>query len=185
MLDRLRASPRLFALVSTGLLILVFAWPLYDEWRLRIDWIDSSLAQIEPRHARVLGLGEARDRLLAAVGEVGSVADALVFGPEGGVERAAAEQQQRLRDLAAEAGFVVVGSQILPAGERPGFAELGIVLTLDGDLPNLVQLDRAAHALRPLVVISGMRITPLSGRDFDATRVIRVELTFNSLKVLP
>lgn len=151
----------------------------------RAQWASDTLETIEPRHARLLGLKAEQAPLQAAFEAAATQIGVLAYGADQSAERVGTDLQQKIRTEAAEAGFSVIGSQIMPARSLEGFEEVAVSITLEGSLEHLaLLLDELAEA-RPLVKVVSLNLVPLRGRGVTAQRNLRFDLSIASVRGLP
>lgn len=179
--------PSAAALFSVGVTVLVLVGGLAVSAAFlmsRAKWADETLATIEPRHARLLGLAESAALIDAAGGEAMERLSALAHPAAVAADRVGADLQQRVRADAAAAGFSVVGSQILPVRELDGFEAVPVSVLLEGSLEHFAELADRVAAARPAIRVLGFNVTPLRGRGVTAARNLRVELTLASARLV-
>lgn len=151
----------------------------------RAQWANDTLATIEPRHARLMGLKAEQVQLQAAFDAAAAQIGALAYPVDQGSERVGTDLQQKLRTIASEAGFSVVGSQIMPFRQIEGFEEVPVSIILEGSLGHLMQLLDELGDARPLVRVVSLNLIPLRGRGVSAQRHIRADLSVASVRALP
>lgn len=151
----------------------------------RAQWASDALETIEPRHARLLGLKAEQASLQAAFEAAAAQIGALAYAADQSGERVGTDLQQKIRTEAAEAGFSVVGSQIMPFKQLGGFEEVPVSIILEGSLEHLaLLLDELAEA-SPLVKVVALNLVPLRGRGVTAQRNLRIDLSVASVRALP
>jgi general secretion pathway protein M len=176
-MTRRPSSAAVFSLGVTGLALLLGVLIVASVLVPRAQWAAGTLASIEPRHARLLGLREAEAQITEADQALTERLRALAYSAATPPDRVGAELQQRLRADAAEAGFGVVGSQIQPTREFDGFEAVAVSAILEGSIEHLAALSERVDELRPAARVLALNVTPLRGRGVTPTRNIRVELT--------
>lgn len=180
-----RASPALFSVGVTVLVLVLIFGAAASFIASRAEWARSTLDSIEPRHARLLGLRDSADRLTAAAQQSGARVRALAQPADLPTDRVGAELQQRVRADAAAAGFAVVGSQILPVNEHPGFEAVPVTVIVEGALEHLADFLDRLDGRTPAIKVQSVSVTPMRGRNVAADRYLRVEITLAVARLTP
>lgn len=180
-----KLRPAAFSVGIALFVILVVLGVFAYQWAHRMQWAHETLETLAPRHARLLGLQGEGDRILTALSEADRRLATLAHGAEHADERVAAELQQRVRQAAVEAGFIVVGSQILPASDHGTFVVVPVSVTLEGDLAHLFGFVDSLQAQQPAARIIALIATPLGGRGVTAERNLRIDATIGVARLLP
>lgn len=143
-----------FSLVVLVVLLSLFASLLHQ----RMTWAQETLASIEPRYARLLGLGTVGARVLMGVDEISVDLARYAYPADADPQRIGTDLQQRVRALAEEAGASVVGSQILPVRTHGGFAQIPLRVTVNGDLEGIRELLLGFERETPVVLVDSLQI---------------------------
>ncbi|HRD32760.1 MAG TPA: type II secretion system protein GspM [Rhodocyclaceae bacterium] len=180
-----RSRPAFFS-VGLTLSVLLLAVVLAAGFLVsRSQWASDMLASIEPRHARLQGLKAQDVALQAAFDAAAAQIGVLTYGGDQSTERVGTDLQQKIRAVAASAGFSVVGSQIMPARLLDGFEEVPVSITLEGALEHLGPLLDELAVARPLVKVVSLNLVPMRGRGVTAQRNLRLDLSVASVRALP
>lgn len=100
-------------------------------------WARDRLAELEPRYARLVGLGMSGPALDAALAERRAFVSRHAYPVGQDVARAGSDALQRARETFSRAGLDVSSTQVLAAKEVEGFDRIPLVLRLEGELPAL------------------------------------------------
>jgi len=151
-------------------LLLVAALLGYAGWR---TWFAHQaaleyLGDLEPRHARVLGLGADRLRLEATAERAAKELGRHVYPVGRDVSQAGNDAQQRVRDSFAKAGLDVISIQLLPAKETPQFDRIPVSLRLEGEMTALQTALAALPAMSPTLFVEGFSLQGASALKPDA-----------------
>jgi len=116
--------------------------------------------RLEPRVARLAGMLEEREAVLA---QSNSAAEALaerVYPAQDDVSALSASLQSRVRQLFADAGMQVRNSQVLPPRDREHFQQVAIKVTVEGTLPALDAALAAVARERPRLLVESFETYP-------------------------
>jgi general secretion pathway protein M len=100
-------------------------------------WAENKLAEIEPRHARLLGLEAGKPELGQALAQSEVLVSRYVYPASLDVSQAGNEAQQRIRTIATKAGLSIMSSQVLPPKVEGQFDRVPLTVRLEGELPAL------------------------------------------------
>ncbi|PJI99198.1 general secretion pathway protein M [Acidovorax sp. 69] len=126
-------------------------------------WGEERLAQIEPRHARLLGLESQRAELEAARQRATELRTQYVYPAVSDGAQTGNQAQQKVRDLFSSAGLQVITSQVLPPKEEKGFDRIPLVLRAEGELLGLQSALAVLGAQQPFIVINELDVQVLGG----------------------
>jgi len=125
----------------------------------KLFWAQETMASIEPRYARLLGLREVGPQVHASLASVGADLSRYAYPAATDAARIGTDMQQRIRQLAEAAGLGVVGSQILPARPHAGFTQLPLKLTVDGNLEGLRSLLAGFDRETPVILVDNVQLS--------------------------
>lgn len=127
-------------------------WSLGHSYQSEIDGL-------EPRIARLLGVREAQEQLLATASSANTSLQDLVY-PAEGADSVSATLQKNVRGIMSGAGLVVDDSQIVAARREGAFDVIGLVVSVTGGIDALdaALADIASHA--PLLLVNEISVTP-------------------------
>lgn len=121
------------------------------------------LETIEPRYARMVGLGADRARLEATLAQAGAALGRHAYPAGRDVSQAGNDAQQRVRDLFAKAGLDVSSIQLLPAKATARFDRIPVSLRLEGELTALQAALAAMPSMSPTLFVEGLSVQSGSG----------------------
>lgn len=167
-------------LVALALPLLLLASYVVQRHRQAED----ALSQLEPRHARLLGVLAQRDDIVRVTEQAQELRANYLYPAGQDSTQTGNTAQQRMRDLLTAAGLLVRSSQVLPAKEEHGFDRIGLTLTVEGDQLALQAALAELSVQRPLVLLSDLDIRVVGGLGNHApTTAPRLTAQF-SLSVL-
>lgn len=144
----------------------------------------ADLAQLEPRHARLLGVLAQRSEIEATREQAQALRSEYLYPAGQDATQAGNLAQQRMRDLLTAAGMQVRSSQVLPAKEDHGFDRIGLTLAAEGDLLALQSALAVLSSQRPIVLLSDLDVRVNGGLgNHVPTEAPRLTVQF-SLSVL-
>lgn len=126
-------------------------------------WGEERLAQIEPRHARLLGLESQRVELEDARQRAAELRTHYIYPAASDGTQTGNQAQQKVRDLFSSAGLQVITSQVLPPKEEKGFDRIPLVLRAEGELLGLQSALAVLGAQQPVIVINELDVQVLGG----------------------
>lgn len=161
-----------FSLLLFAVVLAVFASLLHQ----RMSWAQETLASIEPRYARLLGLGAVGVQILVGVDETSADLARYAYPATVDRQRIGADLQQRVRALAEEAGASVVGSQILPARTQGGFDQIPLKITVNGALEGIRELLLSFERETPVILVDHLQLNaaPRRARRGEAPAPVRL-----------
>jgi general secretion pathway protein M len=138
--------------------------------------VQAQLSTIEPRYARILGLGAERARMETLAKQSGEALARHVYPASGDGTQAGNQAQQRARALFAQSGLEVQSIQVLPARTVGRFDRIPISLRAEGELLPLQTALAAMPSLAPTLFVEAVNIQvqqvrpggePRLGMQFD------------------
>ena len=126
------------------------------------------ISSIEPRTARLLGILESAEALEEASAAAQLSLRDLAFPSGRDSASVAASLQQSVRELMADAGMSVTGSQILATRSADGYERLTLDITGEGNIEALDVALAELELMRPLVFVESLKIKPLRARRGNA-----------------
>lgn len=167
-------SPRsiwLAAAVWGALLLMLVAVAAEAVFNLR-QRATSELAEIEPRFARLLGVGAGRERIAEAAIDIARDLRRHAYGSAQDASQTGNDAQQRLRDLFSKSGLDVISLQVLPARQSPHFERISIALRVEGDLQALQAALATLPSISPSIFIDGFVLQSAATAENMAIRVV-------------
>ncbi len=121
-------------------------------------WANDTLASVEPRHARLLGLQAAERQMTGIDGQLKTHL-ARVAHPAGGDSAQIGNAAlQRVREIASSRGLRVSSSQVLPAKEEGQFDRIGLLLAMEGDWSQFQALAQELAAQTPAIFSENLQL---------------------------
>lgn len=151
----------IIALVSAVAMLPIAAGALYV--LQKYTWGKERLAQIAPRHARLLGLETQRTELQEARKRAFELRAQYVYPATTDETQMGNMAQQKVRDLLTSAGLQVISSQVLPSKEDKGFDRVPLVLRAEGELLGLQSALSVLSSQQPVIVINELDVQVLGG----------------------
>ena len=121
-------------------------------------WAQDRLAEVEPRYARLVGLGESGPALDTALAERRAFLTRHSYPASQDVARAGSDALQRARETLSRAGLDVSITQVLPAKEIDGFDRIPLMLRLEGELPALQSALTVLPTLSPSLFFESFNV---------------------------
>jgi general secretion pathway protein M len=121
---------------------------------------EERLAEIEPRHARLLGLQAAQSALNSAQDSVQAIRQQLAYPASQDATQAGNAAQQRIRDIFARAGLQVLSSQVLSPKDDKGFDRISLTMQTEGDALALNSALALLSGLSPTIIVAEMEVQP-------------------------
>lgn len=147
------------------------------------DWAASRLAELEPRHARLQGLLTSQTELDLAVRS--SRALAVKYAYPGSLEstQAGNDAQQRIRAAFADSRNSVESIQVLGSKDVDGFQRIGVVVQVEGALPDLMEALLKLRAQTPMVLVDSVSFQSTGAARPASVQRLSGSLNFSVLKV--
>ena len=178
------SAPKYPRALGSVLILLVLALVIgavsYITWGAR-QRAEKQLADIEPRHARLLGLLATQSTLDSAMEKVQAMRAQWVYPSTQDAAQAGNAAQQKVRDILTSAGLQVLSSQVLPAKEDKGFDRIALTLRTEGDAVALLGALASLRSQTPTVVISEMDVQSQSTQPNLPPR-LAVQLTLTIMR---
>ena len=151
-------------------------------------WRASELrADIAPRYARLSGVRERGDAILAAGAEAAAVLGRLAYPAAADVGEIGTGLQQKIRQLAETAELRVAGSQILPVREQDGFTVVTVSGTLEGDTGALAAFLSALAAEEPPIAVEKLAVQAPRAirRGAGVNADVTIQMNMSVLRLAP
>lgn len=148
-------------------------------------WAEARLAEIAPRHARLLGMIESEPSFRAEQARLQERLSRFLIPAEVSAAQAGNDVQQRIRDLVTRAGLQVVSSQVMPAKTDGEFERLPLVFRVEGDLLALQALLIELGAAVPVVFVDGWSVQAVGAVRADTKQRLSAEINLSVLKARP
>ena len=122
------------------------------------QWASSLLSEVEPRHARLQGLKTTQPELELALKQTRATLNQHVYPASLDATKAGNDAQQRVRAVFAESQLTIDSVQVLDAKDVEGFQRIGIVLRVEGSLPNFHEAILKLNDQTPSILVDGFSI---------------------------
>lgn len=144
-------------------------------------------ADIAPQYARLSGVLERGDAILAARADADAVLGRLAYPAGADVGEIGTGLQQNIRQLAEAAELRVAGSQILPVREEDGFAVVTVSGTLEGETGALAAFLLALAAEEPPIAVEKLAVqAPRAIRRGTETNAnVTIQMNMSVLRLAP
>lgn len=144
--------------VTLVLPVALFLYCFFSLWGLGLSF-QEDIDRLEPRIARLSGVTEAREELVAAAADAESTLKTLVY-PAGDANAVSAALQKNVRGIMSSAGLTVVDSRIESAKREGAFDVVGVSVSVSG---RIEALDAALDGLvtySPLLLVTDINVAP-------------------------
>ena len=172
-----RAVGLALTLLAAALLVGVVA---YTAWGIK-QRAEQRLSDIEPRHARLLGLQASQSALDAAIESVRALRAQWVYPPTQDAAQAGNAAQQRVRDILTGAGLQVLSSQVLPPKEDGDFDRVSLNFRTEGDAIALQSALVLLSSQTPTLIVSELEVQAQSNQPNMAPR-LAVQFTLTVMR---
>ena len=152
-------------------------------WQLHQTAVQQ-IETLEPRMARLAGLGEDRARLQAAAQQAAQAVERHAYPAARDASQAGNDAQQRVRDLFSKSGLEVLSLQVLPARVSGQFDRIAIAARVEGELAALQAALAAAPSLAPSLFVEGFALQSANANESAPPRVV-AELQLFVLRLRP
>lgn len=164
-------------LVLIPLLLLAgFVWQKHD-------WATNRLAELEPRHARLQGLFAAQAELDAAVRNSQAIGLKYAYAANLDASQAGNDAQQRIRSAFVDSRNSVESIQVLGSKEVDGFQRIGVVVQVDGTLPDILEALLKLRAQTPMVLVDSVSLQSTGAVRPASVQRLSGSMNFSVLKV--
>lgn len=181
----LKAHSDLLVLVLTLLLLCAplaaAAYFVYNKHQ----WAQQKLEELEPRHARLLGLQAQKQGLDQQLGQARGRLAQLAYPAEQDINQAGNDAQQRVRDVFTGAGLEVVSSQVLPPVTEKPFDRIPLTVRLEGELLGLQSALAVLSGLQPAVLVEGLSVQTIGLVKADTPQRLAIQFNLSALRVQP
>ena len=131
------------------------------------QWAEERLAELEPRHARLLGLQAQKADIDTALLQANALRAQYVYPADQDAAQTGNAAQQRVRDIFSSAGLQILSSQALPAKLEKGFDRIPLLVRAEGSMLAIQSALAVLNSQSPLIVMDDLDIQ-LQGNLFNA-----------------
>lgn len=148
-------------------------------------WAKATLAEIEPRYARLLGIRAAAETIRHSRSAAETELARYAYPASTGLDRIGTDLQQRLRSIAEQAGIAVSGSQIVAGKTDRGIEEVVVSLNIEIDPAQLNAMLKGVESQTPAIYVDSLVMNParLARGAAGAGQRVNVQARFSALKV--
>lgn len=148
------------ALLLALTVLLVLAPLLAGAWYVasKHAWAQDRLAELEPRHARLLGIQLQKEELQTAHQRAIQAWQRYIYPPVKDDSQTGNQAQQKVRDLFTAAGLQIISSQVLPAKDDQGFDRVPLVVRAEGELLALQSALAVLGQQQPAILLSELDV---------------------------
>jgi len=175
-----RAQVSVAVTLAAVLFILLLAGQYFV---LKHLWAQGTLAQIEPRFARVLGLRDAGAQLDQSLKDARAALARLGHPATRDAAQVGNDLQQVARRGLEAAGLAVTSSQVLATRSEAGFDRVSAAVQAEGPLSALQVALAALQAEVPAIAVEGLVLQPIGRSGEDGSPVISCRLTVAVLRL--
>ncbi len=149
----------LFIVLTLALPVVLVLWLMLNLLGMRAGYQDE-IERIEPRVARLAGLKQFARELSAAAGQVDTDVLSLIYPPTEDRAAASTSLQKSVRDVFAEAGVSVSGSQMLSPRTEDGLEYIAVKVTAQGELADIDAALSELYRHRPMLMVESLDAYP-------------------------
>lgn len=122
------------------------------------QWGMSQLAELEPRHARLLGLQASGNALGQTLSNAQVLLSRKTYPASQDAAQAGNTAQQHVRTLFVDSKLDIISIQVLPAKELKHFDRIGVVVRVEGELVGLHNAMSLLDAQTPTIWLDSLSI---------------------------
>ncbi len=141
----------LLALAGAVAVAAVRVWSVHEAAREQLE-------TLEPRYARMVGLGADSARLQTALAQAGQALGRHVYPAGRDVSQAGNDAQQRVREIFSKAGLDVVSIQLLPVKTVAPFDRIPVSLRIEGEMTALQAALAVLPTMSPTLFVEGLSL---------------------------
>ena len=142
------------ALAGAALLVISGVVWIGSWWVTSAQQVDT----LEPRVAQILGFIESEQRVESALSQREALLMTMVFPDSGASGRGGAVLQERVRNLSAEAGLTVIGSEVLEPEALEDTIKLKLGTKVAGSPRALIEFFRRLNEERPFLFVTAFTV---------------------------
>ena len=146
--------------------------------------IQKSLAELEPRYGRLLGLIEQKSTLKGLSDQASEQLARLAFAASQDSAQTGHDAQQRIRTLFADSGLDIVSIQVLPPAKDDGpFERIQIALRVEGELVGIKNALSALATQTPRIQVDSVTLQTIGAVKPASIQRLGGEFNFTVLRV--
>jgi len=174
------------ALISVALTISLLLLLAFFAGRYVVNshlWGLQTLGQIEPRHARYIGLRDIGGKIDEARKQTRAALARLSYPADRDAAQVGNELQQMLRRAMQTAGVAVASSQVLDPRSEAGFDRIVVSLQAEGPLSGVQLALAALQAEMPQVIFESVLLQSTGRTGDDGSPVVNCRMTVAALRL--
>lgn len=148
-------------------------------------WAESRLDELEPRHARLLGLEASSESLAKAQAQGQSLIAQYIYPQEQDTNQTGNTVQQRIRSILVAAGLDIASSQVLPAKEEKGFERIPLSVRAEGEMVALQAALTGLATENPAILIDTLLVQGYGAPNKNGVQRLSVQLNLIVLRRRP
>lgn len=180
-MNRQAAKIATLQFLTLALILLPLLIGGYYIWQ-KHRWANALLAEIEPRHARLQGLGALKPELEVALKQTQAVLAKHVYPASLDATKAGNDAQQRIRKVFADSQVTIESLQVLAAKEGESFQRIGVVLRIEGSLPNIQEALVRLGDQSPTILLDSLYIQNLGPVRASSPQRLMGNFSFSVLR---
>jgi general secretion pathway protein M len=181
-MNLLRSRAQVAVALTFGALLLAVL--LVGQYAVRKHlWAADRLAEIEPRHARLLGLRDAGSQLEQSLKEARAAVSRLGYPAARDAAQVGNDLQQLARRALQTAGMTIASSQVLAPRSDAGVDRVSVSVQAEGALSGLQVALAALQAETPAVLVDGLILQPTGRSAEDGTPIVSCRVTVTVLRL--
>jgi general secretion pathway protein M len=146
-------------------------------------WGLETLAQIEPRHARYLGLRDTAGKMDEALKQTRVALSRLGYPSDRDTAQVGNELQQLVRRAMQAAGVSVASSQVLEPRSEAGFDRIVVSLQAEGPLSGVQLALAALQAETPRLLFDSVLLQATGRTGDDGSPLVNCRITVVALRL--
>lgn len=178
-------------MLAMGLVALVLLLPLGGIGLYifqKHQWAQARLQELEPRYARMVGLGAQRTEVAEVLAQARGLRGKYAYPADQDSTQAGNAAQQKLRDILSSAGLQLSSSQVLPLKAGKGYDRIPLTVRAEGEWLAVQSALAVLSTQTPVVVLEDFDIQLLGGLGNNNPKLqpkLAVNFSFSALKEKP
>jgi len=158
-------------------MVSVYAWSTHQR-------LQSHLAELAPRYARLAGLVEHQADLKALEKQANEQLTRIAYPAKQDLTQAGNDAQQRIRGLFADSKLDIVSIQVLPPGkEEAKFDRIQIALRIEGELSGIQNALALLATQTPVILVDNMTLQTIGAVKPASAQRLSGQFNFSVLRV--
>lgn len=168
-------------LVLLMLPIVLGGWYVTQKHR----WAQDRLTELEPRHARLLGMEAKGEELKKTATQARELLTHHVYPASQDVSQAGNDAQQRIRNIFTAAGLDIVSSQVLAPKTEKSFDRILLSVRGEGQLLALQSALVGLSSQSPTILIEGFSVQTVGVARANVPQRLGAQFNFSVLRERP